>query len=105
MWAQGARTGWNKLREEPCHIYTTAYRGSWREAAIQHRQLRWVLRDDLECCGGGGGWQVKQEGMHVYTWLIHDVVFQKPIQHCKAITLQLNINLKNTILKFNELPT
>jgi len=32
---------------------------------------------------------------YVYLWLIHIVVWQKPIQHCKAIILQLKINLKN----------
>ena len=32
---------------------------------------------------------------YVYLWLIHIVVWQKPIQHCKAIILQLKINFKN----------
>ena len=32
-------------------------------------------------------------GTYVYVWLIHTVVWQKPTQHCKAIILQLNINL------------
>ena len=46
--------------------------------------------------GGGLGWEVeegrfKREGTNVYLWLIH-VVWQKPIQYCKAITLQLKIN-------------
>ena len=35
-----------------------------------------VLFDDLS------GWQ--GEGMYVYLWLIHVVVWQKPTQHCKA---------------------
>ena len=36
-----------------------------------------------------GGW-----GAHVYLQLTHPVVWQKPIQHCKAIILQLEIKKK-----------
>ena len=39
------------------------------------------------------GWKMgetfKREGTCVYLWLIHIVVWQKPIQYCKAIILQL----------------
>ena len=39
------------------------------------------------------GWKMgetfKREGTYVYLWLIHIVVWQKPIQYCKAIILQL----------------
>ena len=33
---------------------------------------------------GGLGW-----GIHVYPWLIHVCVWQKPLQYCKAISLQI----------------
>ena len=33
----------------------------------------------------------KREGIYVYLWLIHGAIWQKPAQHCKAITLQLKI--------------
>ena len=33
---------------------------------------------------GGSGW-----GTHVNPWLIHVNVWQKPLQYCKVITLQL----------------
>ena len=33
---------------------------------------------------GGSGW-----GVHVNPWLIHVSVWQKPLQYCKAISLQL----------------
>ena len=33
-----------------------------------------------------------REGTWVYLWLIHVDVWQKPIQYCKAIILQLKIN-------------
>ena len=45
------------------------------------------------------GWEVggsfKREGTYVYLWLIHVDGWQKPTQHCKAIILQLKMNLKN----------
>ena len=53
---------------------------------------------------GGSGW-----GIHVYPWLIHDNVWQKPLQCCKVISLQLiKINEKKLrifkiILKKNKL--
>ena len=34
--------------------------------------------------GEGSGW-----GTHVHTWLIHVNVWQKPLQYCKVISLQL----------------
>ena len=45
-------------------------------------------------CGGrqegGSGW-----GTHVNPWLIHVNVWQKPLQYCKVISLQLiKINVK-----------
>ena len=42
---------------------------------------------------GGSGW-----GIHVNPWLIHGNVWQKPLQYCKAIGLQLikiNEKIKN----------
>ena len=33
---------------------------------------------------GGSGW-----GTHVHQWLIHVNVWQKPLQYCKVISLQL----------------
>ena len=35
-------------------------------------------------CEGGSGW-----GTHVNPWLIHVNVWQKPLQYCKVISLQL----------------
>ena len=37
---------------------------------------------------GGGG----KVGAMVYSWLIYTVVWEKPIQHCKATILQLKIS-------------
>ena len=43
-------------------------------------QRNWVEREG----GGGSGW-----GTHVNPWLIHVNVWQKPLQYCKVISLQL----------------
>ena len=37
--------------------------------------------------------KLKREGTYVYLWLIHVDIWQKPTQYCKAIILQLKINL------------
>ena len=43
------------------------------------RGIRWRRRWE-----GGSGW-----GIHVNPWLIHVNVWQKPLQNCKVISLQL----------------
>ena len=44
-----------------------------------------ALRDGMgQEVGGGSGW-----GIHVYPWLIHINVWQKPLQYCKVISLQV----------------
>ena len=43
---------------------------------------------------GGSGW-----GIHVNPWLIHVNVWQKPLQYCKVISLQLiKINEKKIMV-------
>ena len=45
-----------------------------------------TLRDGMgREVGGGSGL-----GTHVHVWLIHVNVWQKPLQYCKVISLQLN---------------
>ena len=47
---------------------------------------------------GGSGW-----GTHVNPWLIHVNVWQKPLQYCKVISLQLiKINGKKNKIKANR---
>jgi len=48
-------------------------------------------RDNLEKWDGVQVGGLKREGIHVYLWLIHIVVQQKPT-HCKEIILQLKVN-------------
>ena len=53
-----------------------------------------MLCDNLEGWDGvGGGREVYEGGSYVYLWLIHVDVWQKPTQYCKAIILQLKINI------------
>ena len=46
------------------------------------------------------GGRLKGGDIYVYIyidlWLVHIVVWQTQPQHCKAVILQLKINLKNT---------
>ena len=51
-----------------------------------------TYRDEMRWEVGG---RFKREGTYVYLWLIYVNVWQKPTQYCKAIFLQLKINLKN----------
>ena len=49
----------------------------------------------------GMGWGGRLEGAsewrtHVHPWLIHVNVWQKPLQYCKVISLQLKKNIENT---------
>ena len=49
---------------------------------------------------GGSGW-----GTHVNPWLIHVNVWQKPLQYCKVISLQLiKINEKNKSTIYTSTP-
>ena len=49
----------------------------------------------LPHCNDPGGWDGEGGGRwfwgtHVHLWLIHVYVWQKPLQYCKVISLQLN---------------
>ena len=50
-------------------------------------------RDGVRREGAGG---VQDGGTHVHLWLIHVNVWQKPPQHCKAISLQLKLKNKES---------
>ena len=87
----GRRWKWDNLREEHWNIYITIC-----EIDCQSRFYAWdrVLRASalgwpwgMEWGGRweeGSGWET-----HVYPWLIHVNVWQKPLQYCKIISLQL----------------
>ena len=52
-----------------------------------------MLCDSVEGWGAVGGRREVQEETYVYLSLIHVEVWQKLTQHCKAIILQLKINI------------
>ena len=56
--------------------------------------MRQVLRAGALGRPRGMGWEERREGgsgwgTHVNRWLIHVNVWQKPLQYCKVISLQL----------------
>ena len=49
------------------------------------------MQSEVEC-------RFKREETYVHLWLIHVDIWQKTTQYCKAINLQLKINLKKNNL-------
>ena len=73
-------------REKPTILYSWAL-DHYSSSLKTHAQIRWRGRWE-----GGSGW-----GIHVNPWLIHVSVWEKPLQYCKVISLQLiKINGKKT---------
>ena len=75
--------------------------GWMHETSAQGWYTGKTQRDRVEReVGGGIGWRGRWEagsgrGIHVNPWLIHVNVWQKPLQYCKVISLQLiKINKK-----------
>ena len=96
LWEK-ARVGWSE-RIALKHVY---YQG-WNRSPVQVGCMRQVLRAGALGRPRGMGWGGRQEGgsgrgAHVNPWLIHVNVWQKPLQYCKVISLQLiKINGKKT---------
>ena len=87
----GRRREWDDFREQHWKISITIC-----EIDGQSRFDAWdrMLRTGALGWPWGMGWGGKQEGCsgfgtHVHPWLIHVNVWQKPLQHCKVISLQL----------------
>ena len=77
-------------RTAPKHVY---YKGCNRSPA-QVGCMRQVLGAGALGRPRGIGWRGRWEGgsgwgTHVNPWLIHVNVWQKPLQYCKVISLQL----------------
>ena len=83
----GRRRGWDVLREQHRNMYMFRLPAQARcmrqvlgpGALGRPRWIGWRARWE-----GGSGW-----GIHVNTRLIHVNVWQKPLQYCKVISLQL----------------
>ena len=72
------------------HVY---YLG-WNRSPAQVGCMRQVLGPGALGRPRGIGWRGRWEGrsgwgIHVYPWLIHVNAWQKPLQYCKVISLQL----------------
>ena len=94
----------------------------WNKSSAQVRCMRQVLRPGALGRPRGIGWRGRWEvgsgwGIHANPWLIHVSIWQKPLQYCKVISLQLIkkkkpiqepdiklthlwINLKETLCKY-----
>ena len=95
----GRRQGWDVSREQHRNMYYLEWNRSPAQAGCMRqvlgpgalgrpRGIRWRGRWE-----GGLGW-----GIHVNPWLIHVNVWQKPLQYCKVISLQLiKINGKKNL--------
>ena len=108
MYRTDLGTLWEKVRvgySERTALKQVYYQGSNRSPA-QAGYMRQVLRAGALGKPRGKGWIGRWEagsgwGTHVNPWLIHVNVWQKSLQYCKVISLQLiKINGKKSIVSF-----
>ena len=84
------RWGWDVLREQYQNMYII-----YSEIDHHPRLNAWdkcsglVRWEDTEGSGGEAGGRGTGRGIHVNPWLTHVHVWQKPLQYCKVISLQL----------------
>ena len=88
LWEK-ARVGWSE-RTASKHVYYQV----WNRSPAQVGCMRQVLGAGALGWPRGMGWGGRWEGgsgwgTRVNPWLIHVNVWQKPLQYCKAISLQL----------------
>ena len=96
FWTLGekARVGWSE-RTTSTHVYYQV----WNRSPVQVGCMRQVLGAGALGWPRGMGWGGRLEGgsgwgTHVNPWLIHVNVWQKPLQYCKVISLQLIMEKK-----------
>ena len=104
-------TLWEKARvrcSERTALKQVYYQG-WNRSPTQAGCMRQVLRPGALGKPRGTGWRGDGWGgglgcgTHVNPWLIHVNVWQKPLQYCKVISLQLiKISEKNKNSKGHE---
>ena len=88
LWEK-VRVGWSE-RIALKHVYYH----TWNRSPVQVWCMRQMLRAGALGWSRGMGWGGRWEkgsgwGTHVNPWLIHIKVWQKPLQYCKVISLQL----------------
>ena len=115
LWEK-ARVGWSE-RTALKHVYYQV----WNRSPAQVGCMRQVLGAGALRWPRGMGWGGRWEGgsgggTHVNPWLIHVNVWQKPLQYCKVISLQLikinekrekfyysQVVFKNSVFRFSQL--
>ena len=90
LWEK-VRVGWSE-RIALKHVYYQL----WNRSPVQVGCMRQVLRAGALGRPRGMEWSGRQEegsgwGIHVYPWLIHVNVWQKPLQYCKVISLKVTL--------------
>ena len=96
MYRRDFWTLWEKARVgcfEGTTLKQVCYQG-WNRSPAQVGCMRQVLRPGALGRPRGMGWGGRWEGgwgwgIHVNPWVIHVNVWQKPLQYCKVISLQL----------------
>ena len=88
LWEK-ARVGWSERTASKHVCYQV-----WNISAVQVGCMRQVLRAGALGWPRGIGWGGRWEwdsgwGTHANPWLIHVNAWQKPLQYCKVISLQL----------------
>ena len=89
--------------ESNIEIYNTICKidSQW-EFAVWLRELKQGLCNNLEGWDGEGDEREAQKGGDICIPMAHVDVWQKPTEHCKAITFQLKMNkLKTDMTKTN----
>ena len=88
LWEK-ARVGWSE-RIALKQVYSQGWNRSPAQAGCMRRVLRAGALGRPRGMGWGGRWEEGSGwGTHVNPWLIHVNVWQKPLQYCKVISLQL----------------
>ena len=111
MYRADFRTLWEKARvgcSERIALKQVYYQG-WNRSPSQVGCMRQVLKAGALGRPRGMGWGRRWEGgsgwgTHVNPWLIHVNVWQKSLQYCKVISLQLiKINEKKKEIDYSTL--
>ena len=81
----------------------------WNRSPAQVGCMRQVLGPGTLGRPRGIGWRERGEGgsgwgIHVYPWLIHVNVWQKPLHYCRVISLQLIKKKKKIFKKYLKKP-
>ena len=94
LWEK-VRVGWSE-KTAMKYVYYQVWNRSPAQVGCMRQMLRAGALGRPRGMGWGGRWEAGSGcGTHVNPWLIHVNVWQKPLQYCRVISLQLiKINRK-----------